>query len=65
MKVGSAYKNSEGINVISASAMLNDGSDNVRVISADMTLDRITIIVNAFIEMNKAESVLIDKIQVL
>ena len=61
MKVGSAYKNSEGINVISASAMLNDGSDKVRVISADMTLDRITIIVNAFIEMNKAESVLVDK----
>lgn len=41
--------------------MLNDGSDKVRVISADMTLDRITIIVNAFIEMNKAESVLVDK----
>lgn len=61
MKVGSAYKNSEGVNVISASAMLNDGSDSVRVISADMTLDRIAIIVNSFIEMNKAEAVLVDK----
>ncbi|MBU5478466.1 methyl-accepting chemotaxis protein [Eubacterium sp. MSJ-13] len=61
MKVGSAYKNSEGVNVISASAMINDGTDKVRVISADMTLDRIAIIVNSFIEMNKAEAVLVDK----
>ena len=61
MHVGSAYKNSEGVNVISVSAMLNDDSDNVRVISADMTLDRIAIIVNSFIEMNKAESILVDK----
>ena len=48
MAVGSAYKNAEGVNVISASGILNDGTDNIRVISADMTLDRITIIVNSF-----------------
>ena len=53
--VGSAYKNAEGVNVISASGILNDGTDNIRVISADMTLDRITIIVNSFIDMDKAE----------
>lgn len=41
--VGSAYKNSKGENVISASAMINDGSGNVSVISADMTLDRVAI----------------------
>ena len=60
-KVGSAYKNSKGENVISASAMINDGSENVRVISADMTLDRVAIIVNSFIEMKHAEAVLVDK----
>ena len=60
-KVGSAYKNSKGENVISASAMINDGSGNVSVISADMTLDRVAIIVNSFIEMKHAEAVLVDK----
>ena len=34
MAVGSAYKNAEGVNVISASGILNDGTDNIRVISA-------------------------------
>ena len=52
MAVGSAYQNADGVDVISASGILNDGSDKVRVISADMTLDRIAIIVNSFIEMN-------------
>ena len=61
MAVGSAYQNAEGVNVISASGILNDGSDNIRVISADMTLDRIAIIVNSFIEMNDAEAFLVDK----
>lgn len=59
--VGSAYKNAEGVNVISASGILNDGTDNIRVISADMTLDRITIIVNSFIDMDNAEAFLVDK----
>ena len=58
MAVGSAYQNADGVNVISASGILNDGSDKVRVISADMTLDRIAIIVNSFIEMNDAEAFL-------
>lgn len=61
MAVGSAYKNAEGVNVISASSILNDGTDNIRVISADMTLDRITIIVNSFIDMDNAEAFLVDK----
>lgn len=41
--------------------MINDGSGNVSVISADMTLDRVAIIVNSFIEMKHAEAVLVDK----
>lgn len=61
MAVGSAYKNAEVVNVISASGILNDGTDNIRVISADMTLDRITIIVNSFIDMDNAEAFLVDK----
>ena len=61
MAVGSAYKNAEGVNVISASGILNDETDNIRVISADMTLDRITIIVNSFIDMDNAEAFLVDK----
>ncbi len=60
MAVGSAYVNSQGENVISASGILNDGSGKVKVISADMTLDRISIIVNGFIDMKGAESFLID-----
>ena len=61
MAVGSAYQNADGTNVISASGMLDEGGDQVRVISADMTLDRISVIVNSFIEMNDAEAFLVDK----
>jgi len=39
----------------------NDGLDTVRVIAADMTLDRISVIVNSFIEMHDAEAFLVDK----
>ena len=51
MAVGSAYKNAEGVNVISASGILKDNSDKIRVISADMTLDRISIIVLSLIHI--------------
>lgn len=60
MAIGSPYTNAQGVNVISASGILNDGSGTMKVISADMTLDRITVIVNAFIEMKNAEAFLID-----
>ena len=60
MAVGSEYLNSQGDYVISASGILIDGSGKVKVISADMTLDRISIIVNGFIDMEGAESFLID-----
>ena len=58
---GSAHQNPDGTNVVSASGLLNDGSDTVRVIAADMTLDRISVIVNSFIEMHDAEAFLVDK----
>ena len=59
MAIGSSYVNSEGVSVISASGILNDGSGKMKVISADMTLDRISVIVNAFIEMKNAEAILV------
>ena len=61
MAVGSAHQNPDGTTVVSASGLLNDGSDTVRVIAADMTLDRISVIVNSFIEMHDAEAFLVDK----
>ena len=61
MAIGSSHVNSEGVSVISASGILNDGSGKMKVISADMTLDRISVIVNAFIEMKNAEAILVDK----
>ena len=51
MTFTSAYTNAEGTAVISASGILNDGSGKQRVIAADMTLQRINIIVNSFVEM--------------
>ena len=39
---------------------MNDGSDTVRVIGTYMTLNRISVIVNSFIEMHDAEAFLVD-----
>ena len=53
-----AYTNENGEAVISASGMLR--GDEVRVISADLSLQRISIIVNSFIEMEDAQAFLIN-----
>ena len=55
-----AYTNENGIAVISASGILNDGTDTIKVISADLPLDRISIMVNSFIEMEDAEAFLVN-----
>jgi Methyl-accepting chemotaxis protein len=60
MAFGSAYKNENGKAMISASGILRNNSGKTRVISADLSLDKISIIVNSLIEMNKAEAFLID-----
>lgn len=60
MAYGSAYKNEEGKDTISASAILNDNSGKTKVLSADLSLDKISIIVNSMIEMNNAEAFLVD-----
>lgn len=60
MKYGTAYQNENGENLVSASAILNDGAEDLRVISADVSLQRITVIVNSFVQMNDAEAFLVD-----
>lgn len=61
MAVGNPHLNAKGENVISASGILEDTSGSLKIISADMTLDRISIIVNSFIEMKHAEAILVTK----
>lgn len=61
MAYGSAYKNAEGISVISASGILDDGGDEIKVVSADVTLDKISIIVNSGVKMKNASSFLVDR----
>ena len=60
MAYGSAYKNAEGRSVISASGILDDGGDEIKVVSADVTLDKISIIVNSGVKMKNASSFLVD-----
>ncbi len=54
-----AYTNEAGAPVISASGILKDDSGVIRVISADLTLERISIIVNSYIEMDQARAFLV------
>lgn len=54
-----AYTNAKGEEVISASGLLDDHSGSIRVISVDLTLERISIIVNSYIEMDQARAFLV------
>ena len=60
MAYGTAYKNDLGQTVISATGILNDGSDTIKVFGADVTLDKISIIVNSAVKMKGASSFLVD-----
>ena len=55
-----AYTNADGEAVISASGILNDGSAAMKVISVDLSLQRISIIVNSFVQMDDAQAILVD-----
>ena len=57
---GTAYTNDLGQTVISATGIYLDGSDNIKVLGADVTLDKISIIVNSAVEMKGASSFLVD-----
>ncbi|WP_029233245.1 methyl-accepting chemotaxis protein [Butyrivibrio sp. VCB2006] len=60
MAYGTAYTNAEGETVISATGIIDDGSDEIKVIGADVSLNKISIIVNSGVKMNKASSFLVD-----
>jgi methyl-accepting chemotaxis protein len=59
MAFGTPYKNEQGKNIVSASAILNDNSGKIKILSADLSLDEISIIVNSKIEMKNAEAFLV------
>lgn len=56
-----AYTNQEGEQVISACGMLRTYTDDVRVLSVDLPLDRISVCVNSFIKMQDAEAFLVNE----
>ncbi len=60
MQYGTAYKNADGVDVISASGIINFGDDTIKVIAADVTLDKISIIVTSGVKMDQAVSFLVD-----
>ena len=55
-----AYLNENGERVISACGMLRTYSDDVRVLSVDLSLDKISVYVNSFIKMEGAEAFLVN-----
>ena len=50
-----------GHKVISATGLIDDGSNNLRILGADFTLDRISTIVNSNISMEGAQAFLVNK----
>jgi len=60
MEFGAPYKNEQGKNIVSASGIINDKSGKIKVLSADFSLDKVTIIVNSMIEMDNAEALLVN-----
>ncbi len=57
---GSSYTSSDGVNLISATGLLKDGSGEVKVYGADLTLDQVSTIVNSGVKMESAASFLVD-----
>ncbi len=55
-----AYTNSDGKQVISACGMLRTDGEGIYVISADLSLDKISVYVNSFVKMENAESFLVN-----
>lgn len=55
-----AYTNADGNKVISVCGMLRTDTNDVRVISMDLSLDKVSVYVNSFVKMEKAESLLVN-----
>ena len=60
MDYGSAYKDDDGEYVISAAGIIDDGGSKIRVLAADVSLQKISIIVNSDVKMSGASSFLVD-----
>ena len=60
MAYGEPYVNNDGVEVISATGMLQNDLEGISVLGADVTLDRITVIVNSNVEMENAETFLVE-----
>lgn len=60
MNFTAPYEKSDGSKAISASGLLDDGSGVLKVISADLSLDTVSVIVNSFVRMEGAEAFLAD-----
>lgn len=60
MAYGEPYVNNDGVQVISATGMLQNDAEGISVLGADVTLDRITVIVNSNVEMENAETFLVE-----
>lgn len=58
---GSTYVSNSGQPIISISGILDDGKDGIKVMSADVSLEKISIIVNSLVEMKDAETILVDR----
>lgn len=55
-----AYTNEKGERIMSACGMLRNNSDDVRVLSVDMSLDTISVYVSSFVKMEGAEAFLVN-----
>lgn len=55
-----AYTNDKGEQVISACGMLRTDTDDVRVLSVDLSLDTISIYVSSFVKMEGADAFLVN-----
>ncbi|MCR5671663.1 MAG: methyl-accepting chemotaxis protein [Butyrivibrio sp.] len=60
MAYGTAYEKSTGETVVSATGIVNDGGEELRVIGVDVSLNAISIIVNSGVKMSNASSFLVD-----
>lgn len=57
--VTEAYTNALGEQVVSATGILKNEEDDIHIFSADLQLQRVSIIVNSFIEMDDAQAFLV------
>ena len=61
MRYGTPYKNSDGTYVVSATGLIVNNGEPLGVLGADLTLNRISVIINSLIDMDSAQAFLLDK----